>query len=128
MSNTSPQVAGGGNFPPAPTSTGAPFSLQFDYVSSAGEPASTTAAELLDRLAELEAAPTAPGPRARTARTAVQALLAFLAAVPAAWAALVAAGVDVEPQVAALIVGIPSALFILISAAWNAANARQANS
>lgn len=86
---------------------------------------SSTAAELLDRLAELEAAPTAPGPRARVARTAVQAVLAFLGAVPTAWAALVTAGVEVDAQVAALIVGIPLALIALVSAVWNTIDSRR---
>jgi hypothetical protein len=86
---------------------------------------SSTAAELLDRLAELEAAPTAPGPRARVGRTAVQAVLAFLAAIPAAWAALVAAGVEVDAQVAALVVGIPAALFVVVSAVWNAVDSHR---
>lgn len=93
-------------------------------------PTSSTAAELLDRLAELEAAQlepiqAGPGPRARVARTAVQAVFAFLAAVPTAWAALVAAGVEVEPQVAALVVGIPAALLVLVSAVWNTIDSRR---
>lgn len=93
-------------------------------------PSSSTAAELLDRLAELEAAQAetpapGPGPRARVARTAVQAVLAFLGAVPTAWAALVAAGVEVDAQVAALVVGIPAALVILVSAVWNTIDSRR---
>lgn len=88
-------------------------------------PNPTTAAELLDRLAELEENQAAPGPRARVARTAVQAVLALLASIPAAWAALTAAGVEVEPQVAALVLGIPAALFVVVSAVWNAVDSRR---
>lgn len=88
-------------------------------------PNPSTAAELLDRLAELEAAPTAPGPRARTARSAIQAVLAFLASIPAAWAALTAAGVTVDDGVTALVLGIPAALFVVVSAVWNAIDSRR---
>ena len=80
---------------------------------------------LLARIAELEENQAAPGPRARVARTAVQAVLALLASIPAAWAALTAAGVEVEPQVAALVLGIPAALFVVVSAVWNAVDSRR---
>jgi hypothetical protein len=79
---------------------------------------------LLARIAELEENQ-APGPKARAVRTAVQALVAFLGAVPTAWAALVAAGVEVDAQVAALVVGIPAALVILVSAVWNTIDSRR---
>ena len=79
---------------------------------------------LLARIAELEENQ-APGPKSRAVRTAVQALVAFLGAVPAAWAALVAAGVEVDAQVAALVVGIPAALVILVSAVWNTIDSRR---
>jgi len=52
-------------------------------------------------------------------------VLAFLGAVPTAWAALVAAGVEVDAQVAALVVGIPAALVILVSAVWNTIDSRR---
>ena len=79
---------------------------------------------LLARIAELEENQ-APGPKSRAVRTAVQAHVAFLGAVPTAWAALVTAGVEVEPQVAALIVGIPLALIALVSAVWNTIDSRR---
>ena len=74
---------------------------------------------------ELEPAPAAPGPRARVARTAIQAVLGLLASIPAAWAALQAAGVDVDPEVTALVLGIPAALFVVISAVWNAVDSHR---
>ena len=40
-------------------------------------------------------------------------------------ATLRAAGVEVEPQVAALVVGIPAALLVLVSAVWNTIDSRR---
>jgi hypothetical protein len=78
-------------------------------------------------LEELEPmpAPAGPGPRARVVRTAIQALLGLLASIPAAWAALQAAGVDVDAEVTALVLGIPAALFVVVSAVWNAVDSRR---
>lgn len=64
--------------------------------------------------------PDPPGPRKRTVRTVVQVVLAVLLAVPTAYGALTAAGVEVPPRTAALLIGIPAALVILVSAGQNA--------
>lgn len=63
---------------------------------------------------------TAPTPAKRVKRTVVQVVLATAAAVPTAWLALTAAGVEVSPRVTALVLGIPAALYVLVSAAQNA--------
>lgn len=75
----------------------------------------------------LEAEPAGPGPRKRAARTVVQAVLAFLGAIPGAHLALTAAGVDLSARTTALLLGIPSALVIVISAVWNAVDQRKGN-
>lgn len=66
-----------------------------------------------------------PNPRQRVIRTVAQVIIAVLVAIPTAWGALAAAGVEIAPEVTAWVIGIPSALVILISAGQNAVDARR---
>jgi hypothetical protein len=70
---------------------------------------------------------TAPTPKKRTARTLLQVVIAVALAIPTALGALEAANVSVPAEASALLIGVPAALVVLVSAAQNAWDTQQGN-
>lgn len=71
--------------------------------------------------------PAAPGPARRAARGVQQQVIGLLLSIPVSVGALTAAGVDVDPKIAAIAVGVPTALAGVVSAVWNLVDAVRGN-
>lgn len=71
--------------------------------------------------------PAAPGPRQRAARGVKQQVIGLLLSIPVSMGALTAAGVDVDPKITAIAVGVPTALAGIVSAVWNLVDAVRGN-
>lgn len=71
--------------------------------------------------------PAAPGPARRAARGVQQQVIGLLLSIPVSVGALTAAGVDVDPQIAAIAVGVPTALAGIVSGVWNLVDAVRGN-
>jgi len=69
---------------------------------------------------EVVAAALGPPPARRVGRTGVQVLVAVVAALPGAIKVLTDAGVDVDPKLIMLVLGVPAALTVLVAAGMNA--------
>lgn len=115
----SPSAGGAGGMwppgaPPLPPSVRIAPDLQkfADQVRSGEE-----AAAQLRLIGQLLQVP--PGPGKRISRSAKQQVLALLASIPLSVAALKGAGVDVDPQIAAIATGVPTALGFTVAAVWN---------
>lgn len=71
--------------------------------------------------------PAGPSPTRRTWRTLAQVAVAVLLAIPSALASVSAAGVHVSAKASAILIGLPAALVVVVSAAQNAWDHAQGN-
>lgn len=76
--------------------------------------------EAADRIAAQLAQPTAPGPKRRVLRTVFQVVTGVVMSIPAVHAALVNAGVEIDPEVTALVLGIPAVFAVVVAGIQNA--------